>query len=79
MLASGAIEVLEPGFAKLLDMVPPSAGEAVKAAEAAGDESAGVRRAAISRWAPLRRDMGTRGGRRGGRVLIFSLPSSFNH
>lgn len=58
MLAAGAIGVLEPGFAELLDIVPPlvgspSAGQMAVAGAGAGvgEASAGARRAVISRWA----------------------------
>lgn len=63
MLEAGASEVLEPGFAQLLDIVPPLAaadqsvrglGPAVAPAGSStganGDKAEGVRRAVISRW-----------------------------
>lgn len=70
MLEVGASTVLEPGFAQLLDMVPPLAA-AGAAAGAVGQsprclgekkEEAGVRRAVISRWG----EWDCRGGKRRG-------------
>lgn len=58
MLEAGASVVLEPGFAQLLDVVPPLAAAAAadqppRILAVAGEqkEEAGVRRAVISRWA----------------------------
>ena len=59
MLTAGAIGVLEPGFAELLDIVPPLDGSSPNAGQmtvagagkgVAEEESAGARRAVISRW-----------------------------
>lgn len=60
MLEAGASEVVEPGFAQLLDIVPPLAagGESARGLgpAAAGSSTGGngeekvIRRAAISRW-----------------------------
>lgn len=57
MVEAGASEVLEPGFAQLLDIVPPLAAVVGAGTAAAGSstrgksaEETGVRRAVISRW-----------------------------
>lgn len=57
MLSAGATVVLEPGFARLLDMVPPlEEGDTLPSAGAAagGAGENGPRHAVISRWASLR-------------------------
>lgn len=55
MLEAGASNVLEPGFAQLLDVVPPlaAADQSPRCLAGAGEkkEEPGVRRAVISRWA----------------------------
>lgn len=56
ILAAGAVVVLEPGFAHLLDMIPPlgaSDGTSLGAGAATGASEGGPRQAAISRWASL--------------------------